>query len=97
MNLAMVSPAQRDGELVADLAAEGLQLRKPEVMCVRGLSAADQARLFGHEPHMVLVTNAARFGKGKRALVDAARTRLLAWHAYGRGDATDATIGISRR
>ena len=60
MDLAVVSPAQRHGELVADLAAERPMLRKPKVVGVRRLAAADQTRLLGDEPDMVLVTNAAR-------------------------------------
>ena len=47
MNLAMMASAQRDGELVADLAAKGAGLRKAEVVRVRRLAAADQARLLG--------------------------------------------------
>ena len=44
MNLAVVSAAERDGELVADLATERLRLAKAEVMRVSRLTAADQAR-----------------------------------------------------
>ena len=58
MDLAVVSPAQRYGELVADLAPECLKLRKPQMMGVRGLTTADQTRLFGDEPDVVLVANA---------------------------------------
>ena len=97
MHLAVVSPAQRYGELVADLAAECLKLRKPKMMRVRGLTAADQARLFGDEPDMVLVANATRFGQGEGALVDTARTRLLAWLACGRLERRRRTGRIGRR
>ena len=84
MHLAVVSPAQRYGELVADLAAECLKLRKPKMMGVRGLTTADQARLFGNEPDMVLVANATGLGQDECALVDAIRTWLLARLACGR-------------
>ena len=60
MHLAVVSPAQRHGELVADLAPKCLRLRKPQMMGVRRLTTADQTRLFSDEPDMVLVANATR-------------------------------------
>ena len=97
MDLAVVSSAQRYGELVADLAAECLKLRKPKMMGVRGLTAADQARLFGDEPDMVLVPNATRLGQGERALVDAARSRLLVRLACRRLERRRRTGRIGRR
>ena len=45
MNFAMVSPAQRDRELVADFTAERPVLGKAQVMGVAGLSSADQTGL----------------------------------------------------
>ena len=60
VDLSMVSPAQRHGELIAHLAPEGLKLRKPKVVGVRRLASADQAWLLGDESDMGLVPNAAR-------------------------------------
>jgi hypothetical protein len=45
VNFAMVSPAQRHREFVADLAAKSLILGKTQVMGVAGLTPADQAGL----------------------------------------------------
>jgi len=45
VNFAMMSPAQRDRELVADLAAERPVLHKAQMMGVTGPSSADQAAL----------------------------------------------------
>jgi len=43
VNFAMVAPAERDGELVADLASQRAQLREPEMVGVGWLSSAYQA------------------------------------------------------
>jgi hypothetical protein len=77
MDLAMVSPAQRYGELIAHLASECLRLREPKMVGIRRLAAADQAWLFCDEPNVVLIPNAPWLWQGKRAFVDTARTRLL--------------------
>jgi hypothetical protein len=45
VNFTMVSPAQRDGEFVTDLATERPVLRKAQMMGVAGPSSADQAGL----------------------------------------------------
>lgn len=45
VQLAMVAAAERHGELVADLRADGARLRKAEVVGVAGLPSADEARL----------------------------------------------------
>jgi hypothetical protein len=42
VNLAMVTPAQRDGKFVADLSPQRSALCEAEVMSIRGLPAADQ-------------------------------------------------------
>jgi hypothetical protein len=47
MDLPVMAPAQRDGELVADPAAKRPALGKSQVMSIRRLSAADQARVLG--------------------------------------------------
>src|SRR3954453_13257100 len=45
MQLAMVRPAERYRELVADLPTEGSWLREPEMVRIARLSAANQAGL----------------------------------------------------
>ncbi len=69
MQLAMMSSAQGDRELVADLAAERTRLRKAQMVWIGRPPAADQARLLNHMPDMIAVTNAARFGEDKHTLV----------------------------
>ena len=69
MHFAMMSPAERDSEFVADLAAECTRLRKAQMVWIGWPPAADQARLLNHMPDMIAVTNAARFGEDKHTLV----------------------------
>jgi hypothetical protein len=64
----MMAAAQRHDELIADLAAERAVLREAQMMGIRGPAAANQARLFGHELDVFLVTKAARLGMGQSAL-----------------------------
>ena len=71
MHLAMMPSAQRHGELVAGLAAERAMLREAKMMGICRPAPANQARLFGHEPDVLLVTKAPRLGVGQPALVDA--------------------------
>ena len=77
VQFAMVCPAQRDGEFVADLEAETAGLRKPQMVGIAGLAPADEAGLFGHEPQMGLVTQATRHGDGQHAFVDAGADLLV--------------------
>src|ERR1043165_9170653 len=69
MQLAMMSPAERDGEFVADLATECTKLRESQMVGIARLPTADQARLLDHMPDMIAVTHAARFGEDKHTLV----------------------------
>ena len=58
MQLAMMSTAQRDGELVTDPAAQSSVLRKTQMMGVARLTSAD----LGNKLHMLAVANAPRLG-----------------------------------
>ena len=71
MNRAVMGAAERDRELIADLAAERTGLHEAKVMGIRGLAAADKARLLGDEPKVLPVAIAARSGNREDALVDA--------------------------
>jgi hypothetical protein len=64
MGLAMMAAAQRHGELIADLATECALLREAQMMGICRPSPANQTRLFGYEPDVLLVTKAARLGMG---------------------------------
>ena len=57
MHLAVMPPAQRNRELVADLAAQRRCLGKAQMMGIGGAAAADQARLLGNRFDVVTVTN----------------------------------------
>ena len=70
VQLAMVTPAQRDSELIADLAPEGRMLCKSQVMRVRGPPAANQARLLGNRFDMIAVADPPRLWDGQHALID---------------------------
>ena len=57
----MVATAERDSELIADLATEGAALRKPEMVRVRGSSAADEGRVGGGKFDVIPIAKASRF------------------------------------
>lgn len=60
MVVAVVDPAERDGELVAGLASHGARLGEPKMVSVRWASAAHETRLRCNEFEMALVANPAR-------------------------------------
>ena len=70
MQLAMMTAAERYSELVADFETQGSGLRKPQVMRIGRLPAADEAGLRGDEPQMGFVTQPFGLGNGENALVD---------------------------
>jgi len=71
MHQPVVDPAERDGELVAGLAAERARLQVAQVMRVRGLAATDQAGLLGDVAQVFAVAVATGCRDRERALVDA--------------------------
>ena len=71
MGLAMMPPAQRHGELVTCLAAQRAVLREAQMVGIWRPAPTNQARLFGHELDVLLVTKAARLRMGELALVNA--------------------------
>jgi hypothetical protein len=96
MNCAMVGAAKRNGEFIAGLAAERARLHKSNVMRVRGLAAAQHARLLGYEPQMLLVAVAAGSAQREDALVDP--TGLVPLGDAGRaGQGSGRCIGSRRR
>ena len=70
MQLAVMTAAEGYGELVADFEAERSGLRKPQMMRIGRLPAADEARLRGNKPQMGFVTQPLGLGNGENALVD---------------------------
>ena len=95
----MMAAAQRHGELIADLAPECAVLREAQMMGICRPAAANQTRLFGHEPHVIPVTNAARLGIGQMGLIDACgpglADRSLCLFRFGRGhDRRCVSIGL---
>jgi hypothetical protein len=71
MDLAMVSAAERDGELVADLATERPALCEAEVVGVGRLPSADQAGLLRDVTEVIAVADTPRLGEGECGFVDA--------------------------
>jgi hypothetical protein len=62
MDFPMMPPAERHGELIADLTAKPPVLGETQMMRIRGSARANQTRLFGNKPHMLAVTNSAWLG-----------------------------------
>ena len=60
MHRTMMPATEWDRELIADLAAERARLSKSEVVGVRGLAAADEARLLGDIAQVLPVAIATR-------------------------------------
>jgi len=57
VDFAMVSPAQRNGELIAYFPTERAVLCEAEVVSVRRLPTADQTRMCRSKPHTIPITN----------------------------------------
>src|SRR6516162_2837156 len=72
MGCAVVGAAERDCELIADLAAERARLREAQVMRVGWLARAEQAWQRGDVAQVLLVAVAPRDADGEHALVDGA-------------------------
>ncbi len=70
MDLAMVSSTQGDGELIAHLAAVCTDLRNSEVVGIRWLSPANQARVVGDSLDVIPVANPPQLGQGQLAFID---------------------------
>jgi hypothetical protein len=71
MHTAVMRAAERDSEFIAGFAAERARLDKSDVMRIRRLAAAQQARLLHYKAKVVPVAIAARRRHRKHAFVDA--------------------------
>src|SRR5262249_37695228 len=71
MHRAVMRAAEWDGKFITCFAAERARLHKSDVMRVRGLAAAQQARLPHHKAKVVPVAIAARRRHREHALIDA--------------------------
>ena len=71
VNFAMMATAERDRELIADLAAKRPALCEAQMVGVAGLPAADQAGLLGHVSDVVAVAQTAGLGKRQYAFIEA--------------------------
>ena len=68
----MMEPANRNGELVADLPAHRSLLGEFDVMGVRWAPPADETRLGGYEPQMVAIAFACWLADRADPIVGAA-------------------------
>src|SRR5215475_3716705 len=84
MHCAVMPATEWDRELIADLAAERTGLGKSEVVGVRGLAAADEARLLGDIAEVLAVAIPTRGSDCENALIDA--LRLMGVGAFGGGN-----------
>jgi hypothetical protein len=79
----MVASAERDSELVTDLAAERAGLGESKMVGVRGLAAAHEARLLGDIAKVLAAAIATRGRDREDALVDT--LRLTSGNVVGSG------------
>jgi putative protein kinase ArgK-like GTPase of G3E family len=70
VELAMMPAAQRDGELIADLAPKCTTLREAKVVGITGPPAAEKTRLLSHMPDVLAIPHPARLRERQGALVD---------------------------
>jgi hypothetical protein len=66
----VMGAAKRNGELVADPAAQRAQLQKSQMMGVRRQASAHKTWLRGYELQVLGITVAARFAQRENAFVD---------------------------
>src|ERR1700730_5387132 len=71
MRGAVMCSTEWDREFIARLAAERAWLHELQVVRVGRFAAAQEARLLGHEPQVLLVAVAARRTHSQHALIDA--------------------------
>ena len=81
----MVAAAKWHRKLVADFQSNGSGLGKAQVMRIRGLSAADQARLRCDKLEMRLVASPLGFANSELAFVDFGRFHIEDCGHQGRG------------
>src|SRR6516165_7923009 len=87
MKLAVMDPANRDGELVANSVSKRTRLHKREMMRIRRRPAAYKARLPGHELPVLLIAQANRLAQGADcSLLSIARIRPTGRHHVSEGD-----------
>src|SRR5258705_7326815 len=84
MHRTVMPSAERDRELIADLAAERAGLGKSEMVGVRGLAAANETGLMGDIAKVLPVSIAPRGRNREHALVDA--PRLIRGGGFGADD-----------
>src|SRR5258707_6762612 len=84
MHRTMMSAAEGDRELIADLAAERARLSESQVVGIRGLAAAHETRLLGDITKVLPVAIATRGSDREDALVDA--LRLTSVSDFGGGN-----------
>jgi hypothetical protein len=75
MHFTVVRPAKGDKKFIADFPTERARLRESEVVGIRWLPAANQARAFGNPFEMHFISEPAGFWEGEHAFVDLAGGR----------------------
>ncbi len=77
MHFAVVRPAKWDNKFVADLASERSPLGESQVVRIRGLAPAYQARALADKFDMPFISEPASFWERKHAFVDLAGGRRV--------------------
>jgi hypothetical protein len=95
VDLAMVTATEWNSEFVAGLACHRSALRETEMMGVRRVTPAYQARLLCHKLDVFAITHAARFRQLQRTFIYPLRSGSLPW--LGRRDGRGQSVSIAIR
>src|SRR5262249_36194167 len=90
----MVPTAERDSELVTDLAAERPGLGESKMVGVRGLAAAHETRLLGDIAKVLPVAIAPRRSDCQHALIDADLIGAGFIHLFNQEATSAETFGM---
>ena len=92
MQLAMMPPTQRDGELITDLSPHGATLRQAEVAWIRRLPPANKTSLLSDQPEVLSVANLSRLRQRQGGLIDSCGAARAGRIALGHRIAYDVRL-----
>ena len=85
MQLAMMPPTHRDGELITDLSPHGATLRKAKVVWIRRPPPANETSLLSNQPEVLSVANPSWLRQCQGELIDSCGAARAGRIALGHG------------